>query len=1809
MKCSRMLAFTVSLLAVCGFAGPNLLTNGTFDEGTVPDGNWAYMTAEGFDNPGWTCTGGVGLSKPNNTWVKSGLPVAKYALYCQRAGTFEQTFNVPEAGIYRLSFAYAGRYNSKSTLFGCETEISLLHGSVTNALGKIRPSGCGAFSSFQATWKIDEPGEYTLLFSQGNGSGDWSTIYDNVVFARHLDVDDAENLVRNGKFEEAWVPVNSGAYGAVDEGTAIRDWRKGEGAGKVGLTRMAAPNTTNALLPPGMPVGGYALFLETGSNYGDACAEQTVAVTDPGTYRLSFIYFARPYYVGGTTKILLLKGDGTAVVDETIVSTADLFGSFEKSVAIAEAGEYTLRFLSPNTGAYANGFDEVALVRTDGGASTCPAKALWTGGGDPANLADPANWECRDASGAVMANAAPGANTTVKVGGNTTFTLPAGTTSVPWRRFQVGALEHPAAQWGRFCYGAERYNGTVDGGIGNDSFTLTPVDFFTPCGLADISKLNGKNTVWANLYLDVSLQRHDGWFHVSAQQAGQWRISLFYDDYFGFAIDGDWVISTGTYQSSVASSCVVKEGWHRFTIVNGDTWGGHGAVNTGGVPMLIYANGSATGVAFSEANFTMGSGRDVVTLGADCDWTALGTVTLAGGAVLDLNGHALKAECVTVGDYIGGTVVSSPIKTDEPAPAVLGSACLWLDASDASTLSVNADGTVNTWTSKDANHVVATATAGKPVFDACSWGFPTVDFGAAGDLKDMTYARFTNLRTVFWVVKIDKCENAFLLGDINGTKGVYNFHRGGGGQYGNISHARFGSFWNGTEQVDWANDYPDPTRFQVLSVTTTQDCCSDSLTNDRNVNSGQRTGGRQLSELICFSTVLSHEDRLAVVKYLENKWMGAAGGKLLVSAAQGETKSAMRDMFVTDAEVAGNVQIVKDGEGAFSTRRLFVGDHGRREVVQSEGDVVAVSGQEARIGGVNNQYNGIGSGHGVYRMDGGTLTANYNLQIGAYGLGEFIQSGGDVSNPAAYTAIGRFAGGVGRYVMTGGSYTSGKYPLLVAEAGTGLLDVSGAGVVNALYGVNLGHAAGGNGTVYVHDGGRIVAPYIGRISGKGALVADGGTIEVYGSNATIADFFRDLDDFSVGSKGLTFDVGDNTVHARGLGSYSTDGKVVKKGTGSLTMDALPPVETFTVAEGTLCIPPSPKPQLKHRWSFNGSYTDSVGGLEAKAIGDAIAFNEDETAVCFTGDGNSKGSLELGGAIVPEDAATIEIWATRVGAKRYSRIFDYAVDTRHYFMMTWVNNTNADQDFVEVNNGTSNADNKTRFANTMANYTAGTRYHISVRLAANADGTTKLRWARRNSATGVIEKSGVGIVPNWTPSKLEAPKFFLGHSIFSGDYDAEAIYDEVRIWHGVLSDDQLSANALLGPDDLPFDDGGNSLAAAADDEIMANNYLLHRWNFNGSCKDLVGGNDGVLKGGVAPAYQGNTSLRLFGGPRGSSWVDFGSNIVPGGDVPFTIELWTTPRELRNWAQAFAFGNSSNPDGTGGAITGLILALKSGNGNYPSFRAVGASPSDNVAIGSSNVTVGNEYHVAAVVQPKGGNTATVTLYVFDADGSEAMRVKSLETANWSTATIVQSNFWIGHSHWGDWDAMADYNELRVWNAALSEKQLRINNAMGPDVVPAIGEASTTLPQGDVPHCLDVAEGAVVDLSGGTFEQPAVSGAGTVRNGTLVVTSALIPGGDGTTGTIVLDCDAVVKGAIRLDVGDLIEAKGALDLSGAKLEVPNFTSHGGAILFARSADGRITGKPDVSEWKKRGYDIRISADGTEAKLFRMGMTLYVR
>ena len=395
--------------------------------------------------------------------------------------------------------------------------------------------------------------------------------------------------------------------------------------------------------------------------------------------------------------------------------------------------------------------------------------------------------------------------------------------------------------------------------------------------------------------------------------------------------------------------------------------------------------------------------------------------------------------------------------------------------------------------------------------------------------------------------------------------------------------------------------------------------------------------------------------------------------------------------------------------------------------------------------------------------------------------------------------------------------------------------------------------------------------------------------------------------------------------------------------------------------------------------------------------------------------------------------------------------------------------------------------------------------------------------------------------------------------------------------------------------------GNIYPASPSASLLANNYLLHRWDFNGHGLDLVGTNHASIVGkSNAIAYNSASEIQIPGGNRGVGYIDCGSNIIPAelGDTPFTIEFWAKPKSNVNWAQWFAFGNSSDANGTGGALTGLIIAPKSGAGSYPSFRMVGAQTSNNIAIGSGNLTVDKEYHVALVVKPTGNNTATVTAYIEDPSGGEAIRVKSESVTNWSTSTIVQKNFWLGHSHWGDKDVYSTYNEVRVWAAALSQEQVVANGTLGPDVLPVLSATSTL----GVTENITVASGATLDLGGHTLTQPRLAGTGTVQNGTLNV-GTLAPGGDGTSGAIALNV-ASVSGVIRIDDGDTFTTTTTgLDLSGATIDLATTPTRSFVVGTASGSGSFAAGRPALTVngaplkgWmvKRSGNTLKVSKGG---------------
>ena len=98
-------------------------------------------------------------------------------------------------------------------------------------------------------------------------------------------------------------------------------------------------------------------------------------------------------------------------------------------------------------------------------------------------------------------------------------------------------------------------------------------------------------------------------------------------------------------------------------------------------------------------------------------------------------------------------------------------------------------------------------------------------------------------------------------------------------------------------------------------------------------------------------------------------------------------------------------------------------------------------------------------------------------------------------------------------------------------------------------------------------------------------------------------------------------------------------------------------------------------ELSHRWSFNGDYSDSVGGADAVKCGTYVSLYGGRVHMGYGSCSHGSGYVNLGTNMLDTTAATIEIWARHDGVQNWSRIFDYGTDDKHYFYVGWTYGTN------------------------------------------------------------------------------------------------------------------------------------------------------------------------------------------------------------------------------------------------------------------------------------------------------------------------------------------------------------------------------------------------------------------------------------------------------------------------------------------------------------------------------------------------------
>jgi Concanavalin A-like lectin/glucanases superfamily/Glucose / Sorbosone dehydrogenase/Bacterial Ig domain len=243
-------------------------------------------------------------------------------------------------------------------------------------------------------------------------------------------------------------------------------------------------------------------------------------------------------------------------------------------------------------------------------------------------------------------------------------------------------------------------------------------------------------------------------------------------------------------------------------------------------------------------------------------------------------------------------------------------------------------------------------------------------------------------------------------------------------------------------------------------------------------------------------------------------------------------------------------------------------------------------------------------------------------------------------------------------------------------------------------------------------------------------------------------------------------------------------------------------------------------------------------------------------------------------------------------------------------------------------------------------------------------------------------------------------------------------------------------------------------------------IVHRWSFSEASGtnlvDTIGAANGkiVVIGTNTDYSRLSGMVRLAGGTRAQAdYIELPSGLVHSL-TNVTIELWATPRAGQIWSRIFDFGPGNNTQ-TGTFFLSFCRGSTSLNQQRFEFGAPAAWTVDTAVA----TTAGTQYHYvvtwSATGGPNGGGLAQ-----WYRDG---VLQGSTDTGAMTIGNVNDTVLWLGRSQYtADATASADYNELRIYNHAMTPAEINFSMTNGPDnlVIPpplAVNDAMTLNPGG--------------------------------------------------------------------------------------------------------------------------------------------------
>lgn len=248
--------------------------------------------------------------------------------------------------------------------------------------------------------------------------------------------------------------------------------------------------------------------------------------------------------------------------------------------------------------------------------------------------------------------------------------------------------------------------------------------------------------------------------------------------------------------------------------------------------------------------------------------------------------------------------------------------------------------------------------------------------------------------------------------------------------------------------------------------------------------------------------------------------------------------------------------------------------------------------------------------------------------------------------------------------------------------------------------------------------------------------------------------------------------------------------------------------------------------LKHRWSFNEGGTgtncvDSVAGANGNIVRSSTGqtnFTRSATEVSLPGGSSaSRAYINLPNTIMSGlEEVTIEGWITPTGSgQNWARAFDFGTGTAGEVNSRGGSFSGTGYLFYSIQpNGSTTAkrvaikaDNQTEFSSEVADsLNVGTEFHFSVVYDADGNnGQPQMRYYKNGALITSLNTT-------YTLDSITYLNNWLGRSNWSADANAQASYNEFRIWNRAMSAERVADHATAGANAFPTAVSIDSLTA-------------------------------------------------------------------------------------------------------------------------------------------------------------------------------------------------------------------------------------------------------------------------------------------------------------------------------------------------------------------------------------------------------------